>query len=138
MVVGAASALGAMTTLVFPIDGLLSGASGHAAALVGLFVVAALMKLLQGSSMATFAAVAPLVLPVVEHMQISPVAAVYAICLGAFVAILPNDSYYWIVRGDALEQQGDGAAIRRLAGASICQAITGLALLLIFLRFGLV
>jgi len=138
VVVGAASALGAMTTLVFPIDGLLSGASGHAAALVGLFVVAALMKLLQGSSMATFAAVAPLVLPVVEHMQISPVAAVYAICLGAFVAILPNDSYYWIVRGDALEQQGDGAAIRRLAGASICQAITGLALLLIFLRFGLV
>jgi len=138
IVVGAASAMGAMATAVFPIDGLLSGISGHAAALIGLFVIAAMMKLLQGSSMATFVAVAPLVLPIVEHMEISPIAAIYAICLGSFVAILPNDSYYWIVRSDALEQQSDGAAIRRLAGASICQALTGLALLLLFLRFGLV
>ena len=138
IVVGAASAMGAMATTVFPIDGLLSDASGHVAALVGLFVIAAMMKLLQGSSMATFVAVAPLVLPIVEHMEISPIAAVYAICLGTFVAILPNDSFYWIVRGDALEQQGDGAAIRRLAGASVCQALTGLALLLFLLQFGFV
>lgn len=138
IVVGAASALGTMATTVFPIDGLLNGASGHVVALIGLFAVAAMMKLLQGSSMATFVAVGPLVLPLVEHLEISPIAAVYAICLGSFVAILPNDSYYWIVRGDALEHEGDGAAIRRLAGASICQALTGLALLILFLNLGLV
>ena len=138
VVVGAASAVGAMATTVGPVAGYLPGASGQAALLIGLFAIAALMKMLQGSSMATFAAVAPLVLPLVEHMQISPIAAVYAICLGAFVAILPNDSYYWVVRGDALEGTGDGAAIRRLAGASICQAFTGLGLLLLFLYLGLV
>ena len=138
IVVGAASAVGAIATAVVPIDHLLPDASGQTAALIGLFIIAALMKTLQGSAMATFAAVAPLVLPLIEHMQISPVAAVYAICLGAFVAILPNDSYYWVVRGDALQKQGDGTATFFLAGASICQALTGLALLVLFLRLGLV
>ncbi|MDP6564480.1 MAG: hypothetical protein QF578_06605 [Alphaproteobacteria bacterium] len=138
IVVGAASAVGAMATAVVPIERLLPGASGQAAALIGLFAIAALMKTLQGSSMATFAAVAPLVLPLIEHMQIPPVAAVYAICLGAFVAILPNDGYYWVVRREALERASDGAATFYLAGASVCQALTGLVLLLLLLHLGLV
>ncbi len=138
IVVGAASAVGAMATAVIPVDRLLPGTTGQIAAIIGLFAIAAAMKTLQGSSMATFAAVAPLVLPLIEHLRISPVAAVYAICLGAFVAILPNDSYYWIVRKDALASSGDGAATWRLAGASVCQALTGLVLLILFLHFGVV
>ena|GEM_PF-4137779 len=59
-----------------------------------------------------------------------PVAAVFAICLGSFVAILPNDSFYWLVRRSALEGQSDQRSIAVLSGGALVQALVGLAVLL--------
>lgn len=61
--------------------------------------------------MATLAALGPLVAPMMAHLGLPPALAVYAICAGCFIAILPNDSYYWLVRRDALE-----AALAALLG----------------------
>ena len=69
----------------------------------------------------------------------SPVAAVFAICLGSFVAIMPNDSFYWLTRRDALENtESEGRAIGILAGGAIAQALTGLSLVLGAVSMGLI
>ena len=99
LLIGAASAFGAVLTHVTPI-GALSLSDAGVFGIVGLFALTALFKLTQGSSMATFAAIAPVAAPLVGAMDISSAAAVLAICCGSFIAILPNDSYYWLVRDD--------------------------------------
>ena len=82
--------------------------------------------------MATFAAIAPVAAPVVLASGVNEIAAVFAICLGSFIAILPNDSYYWLVRRDALEgEQSEGRAVFILTGGAIAQALSGLAILVI-------
>ena len=70
-------------------------------------------------------------------MDVPAVAAVFAICVGSFVAILPNDSFYWLVRRDALAGQNDTAATSILAGGAIVQAATGLVLILLAMAVGL-
>lgn len=95
-------------------------------------VQTALFKCVQGSSMATFAAIGPVAAPVVLSSGVDAVAAVFAICLGSFIAILPNDSYYWLVRQDALQgERSERRAIFILAGGAIVQALAGLTLLMI-------
>lgn len=128
LIIGAASAFGAILTTVVPVGGIVAAQSG-AAGLLGLFVLTAVFKLAQGSSMATFAAVAPVAAPVVAASGLSPVAAVFAICLGSFVAILPNDSYYWLVRKDALADATEARASMILAGGAVLQAAVGFAVL---------
>ena len=82
--------------------------------------------------MATFAAIGPVAAPVVLSSGVDAVAAVFAICLGSFIAILPNDSYYWLVRQDALQgERSERRAIFILAGGAIVQALAGLTLLMI-------
>ena len=82
--------------------------------------------------MATFAAVAPVTAPLVAASDLDPVAAIFAICLGSFVAILPNDSFYWLVRRDALAQEkSELKAAKILASGALLQALVGLVLLLI-------
>ncbi|MEO1720361.1 MAG: permease, partial [Pseudomonadota bacterium] len=102
LVIGAASAFGAVVTSLVALDRLFPVGSG-VATLISLFALTVAFKLAQGSSMATFAAVAPVAAPIVLASGVDPVAAVFAICLGSFIAILPNDSFYWLVRGDAFE-----------------------------------
>ena len=99
-------------------------------ALGSLFAMTAVFKLLQGSSMSTLAAAGPLAAPIVVASEVSPVAAVIAVCLGSFVAILPNDSFYWLVRQNALVNESELKATLILGGGSILQALTGLAILL--------
>lgn len=131
LVIGMASAFGAVLTGLVPLDSLVPPGSGMLT-LVGLFALTVLFKLAQGSSMATFAAVAPVAAPIVVASGVNPVAAVFAICLGSFVAILPNDSYYWLVRRDALErEESEACAIRILSGGAVVQALVGMLLLLI-------
>lgn len=65
-------------------------------------------------------------------LPIDPACAVAAICLGSFVAILPNDSYYWLIREDALSGTGERRAVFILAGGAVLQALSGLFLLLFF------
>ena len=136
LLIGAASALGAMLTLFVPLDEVFSAQTGMLG-LLSLFVLTALFKLVQGSSMATFAAIAPVAAPIVASAGISPVGAVFAICLGSFVTILPNDSYYWLVRRDALEHlDNDGHAMWVLAGGAIVQALVGLGILISMVGLG--
>lgn len=130
LVIGAASAFGAVLTHLVPLADLVPEGRGIGA-LIGLFGLTVVFKLAQGSSMATFASVAPVAAPVVAAAGLDPVAAVYAICLGSFIAILPNDSYFWLVRRDALGQEPrDTRALWVLASGATLQAVTGLGLLL--------
>jgi len=130
LVIGAASAFGAILMGMLPIEDLVSFRNGGLGLFL-LFAITVLFKLAQGSSMATFAAVTPVATPLVLSSGIDPVAAVFAICLGSFIAILPNDSFYWLVRRDALTDLTERRAIVVLSGGAIVQALVGMALLLI-------
>ncbi len=130
LVIGAASAFGAVLTGLLAFDRLVPVGNGIAT-LLALFILTVVFKLAQGSSMATFAAIAPVAAPIVAASDVDPIAAVFAICLGSFIAVLPNDSYYWLVRGDALEgEKQEARAIWILTGATVVQAGTGMTLLM--------
>lgn len=131
LVIGAASAFGAVLTGLVALDTLVPNGDGLLT-LVALFAVTVLFKLAQGSSMATFAAIAPVATPVVQASGVNEIAAVFAICLGSFIAILPNDSYYWLVRRDALAYEpSEGRVIGILTGGSVVQAVVGMVILLV-------
>jgi len=139
LLVGAAGAFGGMATFVVPVAQLLpQGEGGQLAGVLALFAAASTLKMLQGSSMATFAALGPLVAPVVAHLGLPPALAVYAICAGGFVAILPNDNYYWLVRRDALEGAPEKAVVARLTGAAVCQGLAALVSLIALWAVGVV
>jgi gluconate:H+ symporter, GntP family len=130
LVIGAASAFGAVLTSLVSLDRLVPQGSGMLT-LIALFALTVLFKLAQGSSMATFAAIAPVAAPIVLASGANVIAAVFAICLGSFIAILPNDSFYWLVRRDALEEEpSEGRIIRILSGGAVVQAFVGMAFLL--------
>lgn len=135
--IGSASALGVILTANVSIAGILPNAGGLAG-ILGLFLLSALFKLLQGSSMATFAAVAPVAAPIVADMALPGIASVYAICLGSLVAILPNDSFYWLARSTCFDQKaGPDRSLTVLATGSLIQALTGFGLLAAALSAGL-
>jgi len=130
LVIGAASAFGAVLTGMLSLHRLVPEGDG-ALPLIALFALTVVFKLAQGSSMATFAAIAPVAAPIVLASGVNQIAAVFAICLGSFIAILPNDSYYWLVRRDAFDdEQSEGSVIRILSGGAIVQALVGMAVLL--------
>jgi gluconate:H+ symporter, GntP family len=135
-VIGAASAFGVVVTTVVPVASYWPDHAGPVAALVTLFSGAAFFKLLQGSSMATFAAVTAVAGPLVVASGLSPVAAVYAICLGTVVAVTPNDSFYWLVRSDALAQETEARSVAILAGSTLLQGLAGFLALLGLLLAG--
>lgn len=135
LVIGAATAFGTVLNMLIPLGNLLPTGSGFLG-LIGLFFLTMLFKLAQGSSMATFAAVAPVAAPIVVSTGLPPVAAVFVICLGSFVAILPNDSFYWLVRRDALEEiKNERKTIWILSGGAVVQALIGLVLVLMIVSF---
>jgi len=133
--IGAASALGTMLAAALPLDTSVFSRATQWQLLLLLFMLAALFKSVKGSSMATFAALTAVVAPQLPTLPIEPTNAVVAICLGSLVAILPNDSFYWLVREDALAGFGEARAIRILAGGSVLQALTGLLGLLFLTGF---
>ncbi len=136
LIIGAASAFSAILTSAVPIGDFFSTQSPMLT-LISLFVLTAIFKLLQGSSMSTFAAVGPIALPVVVASSVSPISAVIAICLGSFIAILPNDSYYWLVRQDAMPDISDAKATAILAISSTLLAGSGIIALIIVTAIGL-
>jgi GntP family gluconate:H+ symporter len=137
LLIGVASAFGAVLTEVVAIDALIPSGAGLLG-ILGLFVLTAMFKLVQGSSMATFAAIGSVAAPIVAGMDVAPAAAVFAICAGSFVAILPNDSFYWLVRRDALQLENDARALTILAGGALLQAVTGLAVIVMAVMLGIV
>jgi gluconate:H+ symporter, GntP family len=137
LVIGAASALGTVLTTVIPLSDLIEIGSSGIIGLIGLFALTIAFKLVQGSSMATFAAIAPVTVPIVVGANLSPIAAVLTICLGSFVAILPNDSFYWLVRRDALKDvPSERQSIFILSVGTILQALTGFLIVLILTLMG--
>ena len=137
LIIGAASAFGGVLTHVVPIGNFIPSESGIIG-IICLFILTAIFKLAQGSSMATFAAVTPIAAPIFAASSLTPTAAVFAICLGSFVAILPNDSFYWLVRNNALNESSHISAIILLAGGATLQAIIGLIVLIGFYLMGVV
>jgi GntP family gluconate:H+ symporter len=91
-----------------------------------LFGVAALFKVINGSSLATFAAVPPILSPVIAGSLIDPNIAVYAICLGSFIAVLPNDSYFWLTQPNEAAASGQSKPDFTFTGVSIVQGLVGL------------
>lgn len=91
-----------------------------------LFSVAALFKVINGSSLATFAAVPPILSPVIAGSLIDPNIAVYAICLGSFIAVLPNDSYFWLTQPNEAAASGQIKPDFTFTGVSIVQGLVGL------------
>lgn len=130
LVIGAAGGFGAVLIHLVPLTEW--AASAHAGATtITLFVLAAVFKVAQGSSMATFAAVTPVAAPLVAAAGADQTICVFAICLGSMIAILPNDSFYWLARRDLPEGETETRALLLLAGGSIVQASVGLAFLLL-------
>src|SRR5208337_2582415 len=106
---------GGMISHFVPLNQILPTTTSAVGVLVTLFLMTMIIKLIYGSAMATFATAAALLAPVVHATSVPPIAAVFAICLGSF-AILPTDSFYWLVRSDALAEQKEVSAITTLAG----------------------
>lgn len=129
LVIGAASAFGAVLTGMVSLGRLVPQGDGMLT-LIALFALTVLFKLAQGSSMATFAAIAPVAAPIVLASGVNQIAAVFAICLGSFIAILPNDSFYWLVRQDALVEQNERTVILTMSCGAVIQALVGMAVLL--------
>lgn len=134
LIIGAASAFSHILTQVVPIADAFANRTG-VFALISLFLLTAAFKLLQGSSMSTFAAVGPVAAPIVVAAGVSPPLAVLAVCLGSFVAILPNDSYYWLIRQDALQDVSERVSIPILFVGAVLQALVGLGALLLIASF---
>ena len=136
LLIGAASALSAFVTAIIPIAQIFTP-QNSIMALISLFIMPALFKLLQGSSMSAFAAVGPVAAPIVVASEVSPIAAVLAICLGSFVAILPNDSFYWLIRRSVMKDESEFNVINILGCGSLLQAMIGLAILIAFQHIAL-
>ena len=129
LVIGSAMALGEILTETLSLEDIATYFQGQHSSLVliiFLFAVTSLFKVLNGSSMATFAAVPPLLSPVIANSSISLETAVYAICLGSFVAALPNDSYFWLTQPNDGAVSGEGRPDFTFAGVSIIQGLVGL------------
>lgn len=137
IVCGAASAFGGMISHFLSLEKIFPATTSAAAVLFTLFVLTMIIKIIYGSSMATFATAGILLGPIVHASTLSPVAAVFAICLGSFV-ILPTDSYYWLVRSDALAERNERSAIITMMGGACLQGVVGFTILLAMYVMGLV
>lgn len=131
LTIGAASALGAMLVQALPMARVATLLRGSGTALPALFVFTAGFKLLKGSSMATFAGTSGIVAAALPALDVSPVAAVLAMCCGAFVSIAPNDSLYWLARQDA---PAGTDPTRRLFVGPLLQGVAGLLAVLLLDR----
>ncbi|HZX30310.1 MAG TPA: Na+/H+ antiporter NhaC family protein [Rhodocyclaceae bacterium] len=128
LVIGAASAFGAMLTQTLPIQAMIPASTTGVTLLLVVFAVSMAFKMAYGSSTVTFATVTPVLAPFVHAAGVSPTAAVLAICLGTFL-ILPTDSFYWLVRSDALAGRKESEAVTTLGVGALVQAGTGFAVL---------
>jgi GntP family gluconate:H+ symporter len=126
LTIGAASALGAMLAETLPVERYASALVSTGLVLPALFVFTATFKVLKGSSMATFAGTTGIVAALLPSLNVSPEAATLAMCAGAFVAITPNDSLYWLVRQDAFAGRGEASAMRVLTVGSALQGTVAL------------
>lgn len=132
LVIGSAAALGVIIAKAFSLGNLLTffhEENSNMVLVVILFGVAALFKIINGSSLATFAAVPPILSPVIADSLIDPNIAVYAICLGSFIAVLPNDSYFWLTQVNETAASDQSKIDFTFTKISVAQGLVGLACL---------
>jgi len=93
-----------------------------------IFLVAAVIKTAQGSSVVTMVTAPSIVLPLLPTLGISPTFATLLVCAGAMISVHVNDSYFWVVTG--FSQMSVVQGIRSLTAMSILQGLTVLVLIL--------
>jgi GntP family gluconate:H+ symporter len=98
---------------------------GISGALV-IFMVAAVIKTAQGSSMVTMITAPSILMPLLPSLGISPTLATLLVSAGAMVSIHVNDSYFWVVTG--FSQMSVSEGIKSLTVMSVLQGITVLVL----------
>ena len=134
--IGAAGMLGSQASAWIDPSHFVSLAGGKLAAILVIYLVAAIVKTAQGSSMVTFATVSALLAGSITQLPISPTSAVLAICAGSFAVLLPNDSFYWLVRTDALKDWSEKKAMLVLSAGSAMQSLATLGVLLLAVVLG--
>ena len=130
--IGCASTLGHMLAYIIPtgfVEQLLGSLKTEYALLLGIFITAGVFKVINGSSLATFSALPPILAPTLAHSGLDLIPVVFTICLGSFIAILPNDSFFWLVKNDAFSNVKTNVYLKIVTGASIFQALVGFAAL---------
>jgi GntP family gluconate:H+ symporter len=100
VIVGAGGVLGAVLQEagVGELLGGLSVGLGLPGLLV-IFLIAAMIKTGQGSSMVTMVTAPAIIQPLLPSLGIDPAVAAMAVCAGAMVCVNVNDSFFWVVTG---------------------------------------
>ena len=76
--------------------------------LLVIFIIAALIKTGQGSSMVTMVTAPAIILPLLPSLGVDPVMAAMAVSAGAMVCVNVNDSFFWVVTGFGEMDVGQG------------------------------
>lgn len=61
------------------------------------FVIAAALRVIQGSGTAAMITTASITAPILAGMDINPMFAAYSACIGSQIISYHNDSYFWVV-----------------------------------------
>ncbi|MGB9622945.1 MAG: GntP family permease, partial [Candidatus Bathyarchaeia archaeon] len=69
--------------------------------ILAVFLISALIKTIQGSSMVTMATAPAILLPLLPTLNISPTLAAMAVSAGAMICVNVNDSFFWVTTGFA-------------------------------------
>jgi GntP family gluconate:H+ symporter len=96
---------------------------------VVIFLVAAMIKTAQGSSIVTMVTAPTILLPLLPALGITPTLATLLVSAGAMVSVNVNDSFFWVVTGASHMTISQG--MRGLTLMSVAQGTTALLLLLL-------
>jgi len=93
-----------------------------------IFLVAAVIKTAQGSSVVTMVTAPSILLPMLPSLGVSPTLATLLVCAGAMISLHVNDSYFWVVTG--FSQMSVPEGIKSLTVMSILQGLTAFVLIM--------
>ena len=93
--------------------------------LFSVFCLSALIKTLQGSSMAAFAFMGSILVNIQLDNDILIVKTIMVAALGSLVTILPNDSYYWLIKETAFPHISHKVFITRVTIYLIFLSLAG-------------
>jgi len=95
--------------------------------LLVIFIISALIKTGQGSSMVTMVTAPAIVLPLLPSLGVDPAMAVMAVCAGAMVCVNVNDSFFWVVTG--FGEMGVAEGYRTITLMSLILGVLALAVI---------
>jgi GntP family gluconate:H+ symporter len=95
--------------------------------LLVIFLIAAMIKTGQGSSMVTMVTAPAIVLPILPSLGVEPAVAAMAVCAGAMVCVNVNDSFFWVVTG--FGEMGVAEGYRTVTLMSVILGVLALAVI---------